>query len=273
MPNRILREGILTSERVAGLGWPAEVFYRRLMSVVDDFGRFYATPMLLRAACYPLHLDKVSDSDIGKWLAVCAEADLVRVYPAQDGKRYLQLLDFRQQVRAAASKFPQMPDGCVADAQQTPGKCAAPAHLDVSVFGDVDVSGAPRGADVFDEAWSAYPKRPGNSRADALKAWAARIKEGHKPPAMLEGVKRYAAFCKANSTEPKFIKLAATFFGPGLHFQDPWSFAVGVESSESIEDYQARMARERAEEADRAKPPSPEVLAALGRFSEKARMQ
>ncbi len=48
MPNRILREGILTSERVNLLSWEAEVFYRRLMSVVDDYGRFHAHPALLR---------------------------------------------------------------------------------------------------------------------------------------------------------------------------------------------------------------------------------
>lgn len=144
VPNRILRDGILTSERVARLGWPAEVFYRRLMSVVDDFGRYYASPMLLRAACYPLHLDKVSDSDIGKWLAVCAEAGLVRVYPAKDGKRYLQMLDFRQQVRATASKFPQPPPECAADAQQMHSRCTADAHLDVSVDGDVIEDGDER---------------------------------------------------------------------------------------------------------------------------------
>lgn len=114
MPNRVIRDGILTSERVASLGWPAEVFYRRLMSVVDDFGRYYASPMLLRAACYPLHLDKVSDADIGKWLAVCAEAGLVSVYPASDGKRYLEMADFRQRTRAEKSKFPAN-DGHVTD--------------------------------------------------------------------------------------------------------------------------------------------------------------
>ena len=56
MPNRVIREGILTSERIEMLGWAEEVFYRRLMSVVDDFGRYYARPALLRAACYPLLL-------------------------------------------------------------------------------------------------------------------------------------------------------------------------------------------------------------------------
>lgn len=138
MPNRILREGIITSERVASLDWAAEVFYRRLHSVVDDFGRYYANPSLLRAACYPLQLDKVSDSDIGKWLACAQKAALVRVYPAKDGKRYIELLDFRQQVRATKSRFPDPLSECEADANQLRSRRVANAHLDVDV--DVDVS-------------------------------------------------------------------------------------------------------------------------------------
>lgn len=172
MPNRIIREGILTSEPVSSLGWAEEVFYRRLMSVVDDFGRYYASPKLLRAACYPLHIDKVSDSDIEKWLAACETAALVRVYCAADeaadrkgspmcGKpaggsgaptqrRYLEMLKFRQQVRAKESRFPAfdglVTDACEADAQQLRSRrvavaqqarssSKASAHLDV----DVDV--------------------------------------------------------------------------------------------------------------------------------------
>lgn len=140
MPNRILREGILTSEAVNELNWAEEVFYRRLMSVVDDFGRFYASPKLLRAACYPLHIDKVSDSDIGKWLTACVAAALVRVYPAPDGKRYLEVLNFKQQIRAKDSKFPSMN----ANAEHMRSECAADAkqmqaneHLDGGGGGDV----------------------------------------------------------------------------------------------------------------------------------------
>lgn len=135
MPNRILREGILTSSAVARLGWAEEVFYRRLHSVVDDFGRYYADEGMLRAACYPRQLNKVSDSDIGKWLRACADAALVRVYSAEDGESYLEVVKFGQQVRAKKSKFPGTPITCAADATQAP----ANAHLDVSEGGDVFV--------------------------------------------------------------------------------------------------------------------------------------
>lgn len=129
MPNRILREGILTSERVNSLAAEAELFYRRLMSVVDDFGRFHAHASLLRAALYPLKLDAVSDATMDRLLAEVGRAGLVRVYEVC-GKRYLELLEFRQQVRAKESKYPPPPGNAPAPAEQMPGTRAASAHLD-----------------------------------------------------------------------------------------------------------------------------------------------
>lgn len=136
MPSRILREGILTSERVNSLSWEAEVFYRRLMSVVDDFGRFSAHPQILRAALYPLKLDSIRDANIERLLAANEQASLVRVYVVS-GKRYLELLDFKQQVRAKESKYPHPPNECAADATQMHNKCAADAHVDGGGCGDV----------------------------------------------------------------------------------------------------------------------------------------
>lgn len=158
MPNRIVREGIITSELVNSLGWAEEVFYRRLLSIVDDFGRYYGNESLLRAACYPLQLDKVGNQDIAKWLAKCASAGLVRVYTVE-GKEYVEVSKFQQQVRAKTSKFP----ACVADAKQMRSRRTASAHLDVVGDGD-DIS-------AFDRFWIAYPKKV--AKGDALKAWKA----------------------------------------------------------------------------------------------------
>lgn len=146
MPTRVIRDGILTSERIAKLGWPEEVFYRRLMSVVDDHGRFYANPALLLAYCYPLHLKKVSDSDIEKWLTACVNAALVRVYSASDGKRYVEILDFGQRVQSK-SKFP----ACVEQAAAVaPLKLVSNSDLPQStvVHGDPPQSTALVGVEV-----------------------------------------------------------------------------------------------------------------------------
>lgn len=136
MPSRIIREGILTSERVDLLSEPAEVFYRRLMSVVDDFGRFHAKPSLLRSYCYPLRTHKVDEEQISQHLAECVASGLILIY-GQSSKQYLQLIDFKQQVRAKESKYPgppaELPSTCVASAQHMQSN----AHLDVVEVGDV----------------------------------------------------------------------------------------------------------------------------------------
>ena len=100
----------MTSERISGLTWQAELFYRRLMSVVDDYGRYFARPMALRAACFPLQLDRVKDADIDKWLAESVENRLLKLY-AIDGVPFLEMLDFGQQIRAKKSKFPDPING------------------------------------------------------------------------------------------------------------------------------------------------------------------
>ena len=108
MPNRILREGILTSERVNALSPLAELFYRRLMSAVDDFGRIESNEKILLARCYPLSFDRYSPSNVREWLAECCQMTasggqmtaLVREYEVS-GKKYLQIMNFGQRERAS----------------------------------------------------------------------------------------------------------------------------------------------------------------------------
>lgn len=104
MPNRILRDGIIESEQVNALTPSAELFYRRLMSKADDFGRFHGHPALILAACYPLQLDRVNMGDIKAWLAECRAIGLILEYEA-DGKRYIEIIKFGQRTRTE-SKFP-----------------------------------------------------------------------------------------------------------------------------------------------------------------------
>ncbi|MFZ6654051.1 hypothetical protein [Undibacterium sp. TJN19] len=75
----------------------------------------------------------------------------------------------------------------------------------------------------FEQAWQAYPPRPGASKKEAWKAWRARCKAGADKAALLAGVQRYAAYVAALHTAPQFIKHAATFFGPDEHYKADWS--------------------------------------------------
>ena len=137
MPNRIVRDAILTSEAVSRLDWPEEVFYRRLMSVVDDYGRCEANPQLLRSRCYPLQVDKVRVADIARWMAACQKAGLIAHYEVS-GKAYLQIEKFGQQQRSA-SKCPAPPGGADPLLANASKRQQPPADAPVFVFGDVSV--------------------------------------------------------------------------------------------------------------------------------------
>ena len=256
MPNRILREGILSSERLEPLNWAEEVFYRRLMSVVDDFGRYYARPALLRAACYPLLLTKVSDSDIEKWLTACVNAALVSLYPAPDGKRYLVLLDFKQQVRAAASKFPQPPDTCVADAQHVHSNSEASAHLDVSVSVSEDV--------VEDDKKRSRATTPDGVSAVVWKDFL-QIRKAKRAPmtdTALAGIQREAE--KAGLTLQRAVEIACE--RGWQSFKAEWvSNDKAVQASVTVP---GRAERDPAlqkldDDARNTKPPSLEMLARM----------
>lgn len=109
MANRVVRAGILESDSVNKLTWAGEVFYRRLMSVLDDYGRCDGRPMILRSKLYPLRIDKVSEPDIVKWISECETAGLIRKYQV-DGKDYLEMFNFGQTVRIKKARVP--PPSC-----------------------------------------------------------------------------------------------------------------------------------------------------------------
>lgn len=107
MPTRLVRDGILTSERVNSLDWETEVFYRRLMSVADDYGLYDGRHVVLRSALYPLKLDQMRETSIERCLSTCEAARLVRFYEVE-GKPYLQIVGFGQQ-KKSKPKWPLPP--------------------------------------------------------------------------------------------------------------------------------------------------------------------
>lgn len=110
MPNRILKESICTSETIDGLSADAERFFYRLLVQCDDYGRMDGRASVLRARCFPLRLDTVTDKDIKAWLDELIAVDLLWLYQAE-GKTCLQVTTWakHQQTRAKNSKYPNPP--------------------------------------------------------------------------------------------------------------------------------------------------------------------
>jgi uncharacterized phage protein (TIGR02220 family) len=108
MPTRLIREGIISSERVDRLEPAAEVFYRRLLNKVDDHGLYDGRPSILRANLYPLRVDRVREADISRSLAACQSAGLIVLYE-NGGKPYLMALDTGWDKRSKP-KYPLPPE-------------------------------------------------------------------------------------------------------------------------------------------------------------------
>ena len=111
MPDRILRASICTSETLASLSAEAERLFLRLIVSADDYGRFDGRPAIVRAHCFPLMLDRISDDDVVAWLDELVAADLVQLYQV-GGKPYLALTTWsrhQRPPRAAYSRYPEPP--------------------------------------------------------------------------------------------------------------------------------------------------------------------
>lgn len=79
-------------------------------------------------------------------------------------------------------------------------------------------------SEVFEKVWAQYPKREGNnSKADAYKAWQARLRAGVREDELADGVSRYAVYVRAKGNEgTEFVLQAKTFFGPSNHWSASW---------------------------------------------------
>jgi hypothetical protein len=110
VPNRLLREGVCTSEIINMLSPEEEVMFYRLLVVCDDYGYCDARPAILKAQCFPLK-ESVTLPTIERWLQALAGKGLIARY-VKDSKPYLAVSKWEQRVRSR-QKFPgPSDDGC-----------------------------------------------------------------------------------------------------------------------------------------------------------------
>lgn len=133
MPNRILRDAALDSDRLAAVSEQAEVLFYRLIMVADDFGRYDGRVSVIRARCFALR-QSVPEDEISSRLDELSTAGLICTYSVQQ-KPYLLIPRFAQRQRAEKSKFPDPPVNGQSNDGQTTDR--GPASAAVVVFGGV----------------------------------------------------------------------------------------------------------------------------------------
>lgn len=109
MPTRMIRDGILLSERLNAVSPMAELHYRRLMSVTDDYGRMEAASSVVRAAAWSMR-EGITSEMVEEWHAELSAGDrpLIVIYEVA-GKKYLQIQDFGQRIRTDRKTGQPMP--------------------------------------------------------------------------------------------------------------------------------------------------------------------
>lgn len=115
MPQRFLRPGITTSKRFNRVTFDAQSFYVRLLTLVDDFGRYEADFMLLRSHVFPLGSPDGKDISLKTIENICEQLsanDLVVFYVDVSEKEFLQIVRWQERARAETSRFPAFDDTC-----------------------------------------------------------------------------------------------------------------------------------------------------------------
>ena len=115
MPNRLLREGLMESERVLSMPVEARWLFVVIILSADDIGLFEATEFKLARRA------DVNRELAGKLMMMLADADLVRFYVV-DGKRYGFIPRFRQRIQIKRARHPLPPDALLIDDQDAFGK-------------------------------------------------------------------------------------------------------------------------------------------------------
>jgi hypothetical protein len=88
----------------------AQSFYIRLITLVDDYGRFEAHPRLLRSLAFPLSEDLRTEQVLAL-MKELQKQQLAHFYKA-GGKEYLQLTAWSERVRAETSRYPAPGNNC-----------------------------------------------------------------------------------------------------------------------------------------------------------------
>lgn len=123
MPNRIIKESLLISERVAELKDFDFRLWISLILLADDYGCGDARPAIIKGRAFPLR-DRLTNKDIESSLGNLAAASCVNLYEV-DGRPYYQFPNWsqHQRVRNAKRRFPQPESATCDGVDQLAAKC------------------------------------------------------------------------------------------------------------------------------------------------------
>jgi hypothetical protein len=241
---RNIKPGFFSNDELAECEPLARLLFAGLWLHCDREGRLEDRPKKIKAEILPY-----DDCDADKLLAQLQARGFIIRYSSED-RRYIQVTNFSKHqnphVKEAPSDIPAPVEHSTSTVQvaEVPEQAGLnPESLLLNPESGIPQPETPAPApaspppqpakrakrqaaecsEEFEAIWSAYPRKPGMSRSNALKAFSARISEGIDPEAVLSGVRAYAAYVVAMGTEPQYVKSPETFLGPGKHWESDWT--------------------------------------------------
>lgn len=234
MRARSIKPGICDNE-VLGTADPFyTLLFERLWMIADREGRLEDRPLRIKAQAFP-YRDGLDVEPMLKWLT---KEGFISRYEA-GGKRIIQVLMFSRhqsphkneqgsvlppmEAHASCKVIAKHNHGSAMDAL-TPSSLTADCLPPDSSITSASATPADDSPEWWDEFKSTYPSRAGDQGwRKAQRAAHARISEGHTPIEMIDGARRYRAFCDlTQKIGTEYVKQACTFLGPDKPFTQPW---------------------------------------------------
>lgn len=180
-----MRAEILSSESLALVSRDADLLFRSLILIADDYGRLDGRIPVIRGAVFPLR-PEVTDKKVERWLAelVSIPDPPVRQYSV-DGRTYLALTGWERHrgksKRASDSKYPSPPEECETQYNASPeirGKYGDPPEgMESRVWSrgmeSREISGVSPDPSLSKPKERLCPDRLEASERESLLAWAA----------------------------------------------------------------------------------------------------
>lgn len=252
MRARWLKPEFFTDKKVGPLGMATALVFQSLWCVADDGGVAECEPVLLKGQMF-IRWSEITVEGIETSLSQLAEAGLIQRFGRGD-KEYALIYSWQKNQRVhMPGKFrhprpvQEVTESDEDDTAQGVGRAdsdmSTPSpsiHPDSSTpkYPDTQTPLTTNGGDKelrrqFKVILDAYPQRPGDSPRDGYLAFLERVRQGATPAEILEGVRRYAAYCVAtDKIGTDFVKQLRTFLGKSRYYLEPWTVprAAGANS-------------------------------------------
>lgn len=204
MPNRGLKESILTSDSLDRLSAEAERLFYRLLVVVDDYGWAYGDLRLLLAACFPLRASEFTCVQLRAWATELLDQKIIELYEFEC-REYVHFTKWQKhnRPRATKSKYPIHANLQSASRLTTFASNCMQLQADVAVLETSDkrletrdkrekrekATSAAVAGSLFADFWAAYPNKV--AKVQAMKTFKKLSPENQR--AAVDGIRPWIA--------------------------------------------------------------------------------